>query len=63
MAKYRVQLVERVHYVVEVDADDEDTAMEAAKEAFTHSEDVAHDFNADPQGVTVRWVDRLKVSQ
>ena len=39
MARYRVTLREKVTYIFEVEADNEEDAMEAAEEAFVQGED------------------------
>jgi hypothetical protein len=53
MPKYTITLEERVRYEVEVEADDEDAAVEAAIEQWNQSPDPTHDFYGFGLGVEV----------
>lgn len=53
MAKYTVTLKETVFYTIEVEADDEDEAGDAAADIWAQSEDPTGDFNGMGQGVEV----------
>lgn len=53
MPKYSVELVERVTYTVEVEADNEEEARESATEAWAQSDDPDKDFDGGGQGVSV----------
>lgn len=54
---YRVKLVEKVYYLVDVEAEDEDQAGELAAETWAQSEDPTADFDGQGDGVTVCWAE------
>ena len=56
MAKWTIGLIETVTYDVEVEADNEEEAMEAATEMWANSADPTHDFCGQGQGVEVGCV-------
>jgi hypothetical protein len=57
--KFRVILIEEVTYEVEVEADDEASAEEAAKKQWEQSEDPTNDFRGQGAGVEVDDVEKL----
>lgn len=52
LKKFRVTLVETVRYFVDVEAEDEQAASEAAQEEWAHSSDPTNDFCGQGEGVT-----------
>lgn len=57
--KFRVILVEEVTYEVEVEAEDDASAEEAAKKQWEQSEDPTHDFCGQGAGVEVDDVEKI----
>lgn len=57
MPKFTVKLKETVFYTVEVEAEDEDEAGEAAADIWAQSEDPNEDFNGMGHGVEVDGVE------
>lgn len=53
MTKYRVTLVEKVRYYVDVEAGSEEEADELAEQIWAESADPTHDFCGEGEGVTV----------
>jgi len=57
MSKYEVELEESIAYTLTVEADSFDDASTKAEAEWAASKTPIDDFDGQPQGVTVKYVD------